>query len=146
MLARSPRPGQKCSTANVVGLVPPKDSSSSSGDTKSSSGKATSSSKADDDGAPAAAPIPDSTTLFRMSNPELLLDPNKRMHWLFVGGTIAFFAVYLSVTAYREGLFDGTSAEQVAKKQREKAEVVRELPDGRVLLRDGSIVRRPKAA
>ena len=54
--------------------------------------------------------IPDATTFFKMSNPELMLDPDKRGSWYVVGGVIAFFSVYLSVTAYREGLFDATSS------------------------------------
>ena len=97
----------------------------------------------DADGKPLPS-IPDSTTLFRMSNPELLLDPRKNAHWAIVAGTVVFFGIYLGVTAYREGLFDasGASAEQAAKEQREKVDVVRVLPDGRTLLRDGSIVRR----
>ena len=42
-----------------------------------------------------------------MSNPELMLDPSQRSSWRIVFGVVAFFAVYLSVSAYREGLLDG---------------------------------------
>ena len=55
--------------------------------------------------------IPDATTFFKMSNPELMLDPNSRVSWKIVGGVVLFFATYLSVTAYREGLFDPTPVE-----------------------------------
>ena len=88
--------------------------------------------------------IPDATVLFKMSNPELLLDEKKSSSWKLVGGVVLFFSVYLTVTAYREGLlFDGGQklAEQHAEEARQQADVLKELPDGRVLMRDGSIRR-----
>jgi hypothetical protein len=48
------------------------------------------------------------------SNPELMLDPQKAVSWKIVGGVVAFFAIYLSVTAYREGLFDPVPAKPEA--------------------------------
>ena len=80
-----------------------------------------------------------------MSNPELMLDPNKRVSWVIVGGVVAFFGTYLTYTAYKEGLLtsDGQTqnAAERAKQKREEAEVQKVLPDGRLLMRDGSIVR-----
>ena len=35
-----------------------------------------------------------------------MLDPEKRVSWYIVGGVVVFFTVYLTVSAYREGLFD----------------------------------------
>ena len=69
--------------------------------------------------------VPTATTLFKMSNPELLLDPNKRASWTVVvrtsmrmcllfkrlsrvslcvlqGGVIAFFTVYLAWAFYTD--------------------------------------------
>ena len=95
---------------------------------------------------PPTPSIPDATTVFKMSNPELMLDPNKRASWKIVGGVVAFFTVYLSYTAYKEGLFadagQSMSAEYATEKRHE-ANVQKILPDGRLLMRDGSIVRPP---
>ena len=92
--------------------------------------------------------IPDATTVFRLSNPELMLDPRKSASWAVVFGVIAFFGTYLGWTAWREGLLgDGgakLAAEYAAECERD-LEVRQVLPDGRLLMRDGSI-RRPPAA
>ena len=84
--------------------------------------------------------------MFKLSNPELMLDPNKRASWKVVAGVVAFFSVYMSYTAYKEGLLtDGgqsMSAEHATDKRHE-ANVQKILPDGRLLMRDGSIVRPP---
>ena len=102
----------------------------------------------DADGKPLPV-IPDATRLFKLSNPELMLDPKKGASWMVVGSVVAFFGVYLTWTAYREGLlFDGGQkmAEDHAAEVTYEAEVQKVLPDGRLLLRDGSIVRRSAAA
>ena len=65
------------------------------------------------------------------------------------GSVIAFFTVYLTWTAWREGLLaDGGQqlAQQQADEIQQQLDVQRVLPDGRLLLRDGSIVRRPPPA
>lgn len=83
-----------------------------------------------------------------MSNPELMLDPNKRGSWRIVAGVVAFFSCYLTYTAYKEGLLTGDQSARLqhqAEESRREAEVQRELPDGRLLMRDGSIVRPPRA-
>ena len=100
----------------------------------------------DKDGKP-LPPIPDATTLFKLSNPELLLDPQKRASWRIVAGVVAFFSCYLTYTAYKEGLLtDGPAQLQhQAEEMRREAEVQKVLPDGRLLMRDGSIVRPPKS-
>ena len=87
--------------------------------------------------------VPDSTFLFRMTNPELFMDPNKRSNWYIVAGVWAFFAVYIGWTYWRVDL-PAQRAKEAAPPPpaRVEDEVVRTLPDGRQLLRDGSI-RRP---
>ena len=87
--------------------------------------------------------VPDSTFLFRMTNPELFMDPNKRSNWYIVAGVWAFFAAYIGWTYWREDL-PAQRAKEAAPPPpaRVEDEVVRTLPDGRQLLRDGSI-RRP---
>ena len=64
-----------------------------------------------------------------MSNPELWLDPDKRSSWYVVGGVIAFFSVYLTVSAYREGLFDATASTTEPAPQVLDAEVHKVLVD-----------------
>lgn len=81
-----------------------------------------------------------------MSNPELMLDPSKRASWAIVAGVVAFFSVYLTWTAYREGLLsDGGQklAEEEAQELQQMLEVQKVLPDGRLLMRDGSIQKPP---
>lgn len=97
----------------------------------------------DKDGKPLPS-IPVATTLFKMSNPELMLDPNKRASWRIVAGVVAFFGCYMTYTAYQEGLLTGDGgAQQQAAESRFNADVQKVLPDGRLLMRDGSIVRPP---
>ena len=43
---------------------------------------------------PPPPPRPDATLLFKLTNPELLLDVNKGSHWLIPAGIWAFFSVY----------------------------------------------------
>ena len=43
---------------------------------------------------PPPPPRPDATLLFKLTNPELLLDVNKSSHWLIPAGIWAFFSVY----------------------------------------------------
>lgn len=91
--------------------------------------------------------IPDATTVFKLSNPELMLDPRKSASWAIVFGVIVFFGTYLSWTAYREGLLsDGGQkfAEAHAEEIRQELEVQKVLPDGRLLMRDGSIRKPPQ--
>ena len=97
----------------------------------------------DGDGKPPPS-IPDATTLFKLSNPELMLDHNKKSSWAVVAAVVVFFSVYLGFTAHREGLLDGSShlAKDYAAEVAHELEVQKVLPDGRLLLRDGSIVRR----
>ena len=57
--------------------------------------------------------VPTATTLFKFTNPELMLDPRRRRSWLITGGVAAFFAVYLSWTFYWE------AREAAAAQQRE---------------------------
>ena len=52
--------------------------------------------------APRPPEVPTATTLFKLTNPELMLDPRRRRSWLITGGVAAFFAVYLSWTFYWE--------------------------------------------
>ena len=87
--------------------------------------------------------VPDSTFLFRMTNPELFMDPNKRSNWYIVAGVWAFFAAYIGWTYWRVDL-PAQRAKEAAPPPpaRVEDEVVRTLPNGRQLLRDGSI-RRP---
>ena len=75
-----------------------------------------------------------------------MLDPRKSASWMIVFGVIAFFGTYLSWTAYREGLFsDGGQklAEEHAAELKQELEVQKVLPDGRMLMRDGSIRKPP---
>ena len=53
--------------------------------------------------APRPPGVPVATTLFKLSNPELMRDPKRRASWMITGGVAAFFAVYLSWTFYWEG-------------------------------------------
>lgn len=78
--------------------------------------------------------VPDATTLFKLTNPELMLDHRKAHSWFVVGGVIAFFSVYL---AY---LF-ATEPERPAQKPPKEDDVVRVLPNGTRVMRDGSIRR-----
>ena len=90
--------------------------------------------------------IPDATTLFKLSNPELMLDPRKSASWMVVGSVIVAFAAILTFTAYREGLLsDGGQklAEQYAEEVKQELDVRQVLPDGRLLMRDGSIRKAP---
>ena len=48
--------------------------------------------------------VPDSAFLFRMTNPELFMDPNKRSNWYIVAGVWAFFAAYIGWTYWRVDL------------------------------------------
>ena len=82
------------------------------------------------------APVDPGFTALPNEQPGAAARPRART-WAIVAGTVVFFGIYLGVTAYREGLFDasGASAEQAAKEQREKVDVVRVLPMGRTLLR-----------
>ena len=132
-----------------------KKAASSSGSSSGSSGGVSAGSSStppgpksyyDKDGKPIPS-VPDATTLFKLSNPELLLDPKKRASWSVVAGVVVFFSVYLGVTAYREGLLTGEKklAEEYAAEVTRELEVQKVLPDGRLLLRDGSIVRREAA-
>ena len=63
--------------------------------------------------APRPPEVPTATTLFKLTNPELMLDPRRRRSWLITGGVAAFFAVYLSWTFYWE------AREAAAAQQRE---------------------------
>ena len=77
-----------------------------------------------------------------MSNPELLLDHNKRSSWMIVGGVVAFFGAYMTYTAiYKDGMLDPKPPPAVAPLP--ELEVHKVLPDGRVLLKDGSIQAKP---
>ena len=99
----------------------------------------------DADGKPLPS-IPDATTVFKLSNPELMLDPRKSASWAIVAGVVAFFSVYLTWTAYREGLLtDGGQrlAEAYAEERKQELEVQKVLPDGRLLMWDGSIRKPP---
>lgn len=105
--------------------------------------------KADDKGASASTSvekpkpsIPDATTLFKMSNPELWLDPDKRSSWYVVGGVIAFFSVYLTVSAYREGLFDATASTTEPAPQVLDAEVHKVTPFAAMLTGTQTRARR----
>mmetsp|Transcript_5556 Transcript_5556/g.6357 ORF Transcript_5556/g.6357 Transcript_5556/m.6357 type:complete len:116 (+) Transcript_5556:64-411(+) len=40
------------------------------------------------------APVPDATTLFKLTNPELYLDTKKRSTWYLVGAVWIFFGSY----------------------------------------------------
>ena len=83
-----------------------------------------------------------STTLFRMTNPELFMDPKSRKNWYIVAGVWAFFAAYIGWVYVREDLPAQRAAEAAPPPPpRVDDEVVRTLPDGRQLLRDGRIVR-----
>jgi hypothetical protein len=82
--------------------------------------------------------IPDHTTFFKMSNPELMLDEKNPGHWRITGGVALFFAVYLGWAYYKDlqsGVFD-PPAESTAN-------ILKVLPDGRVLMKDGSIQAAP---
>ena len=48
------------------------------------------------------------------SNPELLLDPYSARSWGVVGGVVLFFSVYLTWTAYSEGLIGSSPAKASA--------------------------------
>ena len=102
----------------------------------------------DADGKP-LPPIPDATTVFKLSNPELMLDPRKSASWAIVAGVVVFFSTYLTYTAYKEGFIFGEGAQKMAEDEAKQIayelEVQRVLPDGRLLMRDGSIVRPPKS-
>ena len=104
--------------------------------------KGSTSSSHDADGKPLPS-VPDATTFFKMSNPELMLDPASTSSWRIVGGVVAFFTVYLTLSAYREGLLnDGQQRAKASVDQlTDELEVQQRLQDGRLLMRDGSIHR-----
>jgi len=86
-------------------------------------------------------PVPDGTTLFRLANPELLLDPNRSHSWVIVGGVVAFFGAYLAYCYATDDFW--TPKPQAGAAAAEVDPSVRKvLPDGRLLMDDGSI-RRP---
>jgi len=51
-----------------------------------------------------APPRPDSTLLFRATNPELQFDPAQRKNWKWPAGVVAFFGAYF-VYLYSVGEF-----------------------------------------
>ena len=94
---------------------------------------------------PLAVEMPDATTLFKATNPELMLDHKKRTHWIPVGLTIAFFSAYMAYTAIvTDRMLDVPAAPKDVATQPLETQVHKVLPDGRVLLKDGSIVKAPE--
>jgi hypothetical protein len=53
---------------------------------------------------PLPPPRPDSTLLFRATNPELQFDPSQRKNWKWPAGVVAFFGAYF-VYLYSVGDF-----------------------------------------
>ena len=82
--------------------------------------------------------VPTATTMFRLSNPEAFMDPNKRISWVVTGVVAAFLAARLAYAAYQDSGAPPARVEPILP-----AEVLKELPDGRLLMKDGSI-QRPK--
>lgn len=85
--------------------------------------------------------IPDATTVFKMSNPEQMLDPKKRSSWVVTGVVALGCAAWLGWAAwkdYNSGIFDAP-APVPAPADAQKGGVAKVLPDGRRLMRDGSI-------
>ena len=62
---------------------------------------------------------------------------------MIVGGVITFFSVYISyVAVYKDRLFDTPQpSHETARRFEEQVHKV--LPDGRLLMVDGSIKKRP---
>jgi hypothetical protein len=85
-------------------------------------------------------PEQDYTTLFKATNPELLFDHKKRSSWWVVGGVWAVFGTYIAYVAiYKDRMFDPPAPAAPDL----DSEVHKVLPDGRVLLKDGSIRLAP---
>ena len=92
--------------------------------------------------APRPPPKPDGTLLFKLTNPELMLDPKKRGSWAITGGVAAFFACYVGWTYYWEQR-ELRDAPQPPPPKPIDEEVAKVLPGGRVLMKDGSIRQQP---
>lgn len=87
-------------------------------------------------------PEQDYTTLFKATNPELLFDHKKRSSWWVVGGVWVVFGTYIAYVAiYKDRMFDLPTP--AAEQPDLDSEVHKVLPDGRVLLKDGSIRLAP---
>ena len=87
-------------------------------------------------------PKPDATLLFKMTNPELMFDHRSRRSWYITGGVAAFFACYLGWTYYWEQRELRIAPPKPAPAPVNR-DVVKVLPGGRVLMRDGSIQQQP---
>ena len=82
---------------------------------------------------PLKAEVPVATTLFKLTNPELMVDPAKRSSWILCGGVVSFFAVYIAYLEYTEPPPPKTQPPP------SENDVKQVLADGRLLMYDGSI-------
>ena len=80
--------------------------------------------------------VPDATTLFKATNPELLLDASERSSWKWPIGVVLFFGGYFGYLAlYSPDAYSPPESKTPAL----PSGVVRTLDDGRWLMEDGSI-------
>ena len=76
-----------------------------------------------------------STHMFRLSNPEAFMDPNRRISWIVTGVVAALLAARLGFALWQD---DGEFFEHKPPAPT-ASDVKKILPDGRRLMRDGSI-------
>ena len=100
-----------------------------------------SASSSSDDGKP-KPPIPDSTMLFRMTNPEVAMDPNKRISWV-ITGVVGFLLLARWGYAFYWDVREDRLGPQAPEPEADTLQVSKRLPDGRLLMTDGSIRKPP---
>ena len=86
-----------------------------------------------------APPQIDSTTLFRLTNPEVNLDPNKRSSWIVTGATAVGCVLMICYGMYQDSVTAAAKAAAPPDPAALPTDAVKRLPDGRLLMRDGSI-------
>jgi hypothetical protein len=89
--------------------------------------------------------IPIATTAFKVANPEANMSTQSRMSWYITGGVVACSISYYLYLLYNE---QHELEEYRASPKPEEVplaqQVEKVLPNGRVLMKDGSIVSRGK--
>ena len=88
---------------------------------------------------PPQAPQIDSTMLFRLTNPEVNLDPNKRASWIVTGAVAVGCGLMLCFGLYQDRVTAAAKASAPPDPGAVPTDAVKRLPDGRLLMKDGSI-------
>ena len=80
-----------------------------------------------------------STTLFRMTNPEVNLDPDKRASWIVTGAVAVGCGLMLCYGFYQDSVTAAAKANAPHDPGAPPPGALKRLPDGRLLMKDGSI-------